>query len=182
MDKYALGMTKRRPGFFDDKDDIWRFQIILRKHEYYRNCTKNTLMRWYYAYRHYKLGGRLGINIPVNTFKGGLHIVHAGLIGINNKARIGEWCTITPGAAIAQSSHWDAVPVIGNHVYIGIGAKVIGKIVIGDNTMIGANAVVCKSFPHGNVRIAGNPAKIVSEEGNAFHIDEGLFEKQFHSR
>lgn len=47
-------------------------------------------MRWYYAYRHYKLGGRLGINISVNTFKGGLYIVHADLIRINNKARIGE--------------------------------------------------------------------------------------------
>lgn len=179
MDKYALGITKHRPGFFDEADDIWRFEIILRKHEYYRNCTKNTLMRYFYAYLHYKMGYKLGFNIPVNLFEGGLHILHAGTITVNNKARIGQWCTIAPNVAIGQSSAGDAVPVIDNHIYIGIGAKVIGKIVIGDNTMIGANAVVCKSFPQGNVTLAGNPAKIISKKGNVFHIDEDLFEKEF---
>lgn len=169
MDKYALGMTRRWPKLLGEPDEIWRFQIVLRKHEYYRNCTKNIFMKNFYGYLHLKLGRKLGLSIPCNTFKGGLHIVHVGLIGINNKARIGEWCSICPGVIIAQNIEDDSVPVIGDHVWIGAGAKIFGKIVIGDNTMIGANAVVYKSFPQGNVRIAGHPAKIVSEEGNAFH-------------
>ena len=47
-----------------------------------------------------------------------------------------------------------------NNVLIGAGAKIIGEIVIGDNCVIGANAVVTKSFPE-NAVIAGNPAKCI---------------------
>ena len=53
-------------------------------------------------------------------------------------------------------------PVIGNNVYISPGAKLFGGIMIGDNVIIGANAVVNKSFPS-NVVIAGCPAKIVKQ-------------------
>lgn len=55
-------------------------------------------------------------------------------------------------------------PTIGNNCYIGPGAKIFGKIKIGDNVAIGANAVVNKDFPDG-VTIAGVPAKIVSNKG-----------------
>lgn len=44
------------------------------------------------------------------------------------------------------------------------GAKIFGKIKIGDNVAIGANAVVNKDFPDG-VTIAGVPAKVVSNKG-----------------
>lgn len=178
MDKYALQMTRRRSKLLGELDEIWRFQIVLRKHEYYRNCTKNIFMKFFYGYLQLKMGYKLGFNVPCNTFKGGLRLLHAGTIVVNKKARIGEWCDVCPGVVIAQNLDSDSVPVIGDHVWIGAGAKIFGKIVIGDNTMIGANAVVCKSFPQGNVRIAGNPAKVVSEEGNAFHKDSHLFEQE----
>lgn len=180
-DKFALHMTRRRPKLLGEPDEIWRFQIVLRKHEYYRNCTRNIFMKCFYGYLHLKMGYKLGFNVPCNTFKGGLHLLHAGMIGVNNKARIGEWCDVCPGVIIAQNIESDSVPVIGDHVWIGSGAKIFGKIVLGDNMMIGANAVVCKSFPQGNVRLAGNPAEIVSEKGNAFYQDTHLFEQQFHS-
>lgn len=143
-------------------NDIWRFQRILRKHEYYAN--KNSLLKYWYAYKHKKIGRILGFTIPINTCGAGLSIAHIGTIVINGNARIGENCRIhvcvNIGAA-AQNS--DAVPVIGDNCYIGPGAKLYGGITLGDNLAIGANSVVNKSFA-GNCIIAGCPAKIISQE------------------
>ena len=69
---------------------------------------------------------------------------------------------------IGQNIEEGSVPIIGDNVWIGPGAKLFGKITVGDNTMIGANAVVCKSFSSGNCRIAGNPAKIISNKPNCY--------------
>lgn len=54
------------------------------------------------------------------------------------------------------------------YVWMGSGAKIFGKIIIGDNTMIGANAVVNSSFEEGNVRSAGVPVKVVSNNPNVY--------------
>ena len=52
------------------------------------------------------------------------------------------------------------MPIIGNHVRISKGAIVFGGITIGDNAVIGANAVVDKPVPD-NAVVAGVPAKII---------------------
>ena len=57
-------------------------------------------------------------------------------------------------------------PIIGDNCFIGPGAKLFGRISIGNNVAIGANSVVNKSFPD-NVTIAGVPAKIVNHKGTA---------------
>ena len=49
---------------------------------------------------------------------------------------------------------------IGNNVWIGTGAKIIGSLTIGDNVIVSANAVVTKSIPS-NVVVAGVPARII---------------------
>lgn len=54
------------------------------------------------------------------------------------------------------------VPVIGDNVNMGVHAVVIGNIKIGNGCIIGAGAVVTKSFPENSV-IAGVPAKIIKE-------------------
>lgn len=90
------------------------------------------------------------------------------MIVINDNAVIGEWCDIHQGVNIGQDIEKGSVPKIGNNVYIGPGAKLFGNIVIGDNTMIGAGAVVNKSFPEGNCRIAGVPARVISNEPNVY--------------
>lgn len=58
-----------------------------------------------------------------------------------------------------RSGHYE-VPSIGNHVEICTGSKVLGPIHIGDNTVIGANAVVINNVPD-NAVVAGVPAKII---------------------
>ena len=67
---------------------------------------------------------------------------------------------------IGQGILPDDVPTVGDNVIILAGAKLFGKIIIGDDVMIGANAVVNISFSDGHCRIAGVPARLVSNEGN----------------
>ena len=90
----------------------------------------------------------------------GLHIPHPIGIVINGKAKIGNNCTIMQQVTIGNKLNDDKIPEIGNNVFIGAGAKIIGNIKIEDNVIIGANAVVTKSIPK-NCIVAGIPARII---------------------
>lgn len=92
--------------------------------------------------------------------------MHSGSIVVHPEAKIGSWCYIFQGVTIGQDMPPHSVPQIGDNVLISPGAKIFGDICIGNNVMIGANAVVNKSFPEWHCRIAGVPAKIISEKGN----------------
>lgn len=80
----------------------------------------------------------------------GLKLIHPFGIIISKHAIIGKDCTIfqfvTIGAVDKQGIS-NKAPRIGNNVYIGAGAKILGDIGIGDNVKIGANAVVTKNVP-----------------------------------
>lgn len=82
---------------------------------------------------------------------------------------IGENCTIfqhvTLGSKWSGGINDGGAPIVGNHVMIGSGACILGNITIGDNTIIGANAVVTHNVPP-NVVVAGNPARIIKEKSN----------------
>ena len=75
---------------------------------------------------------------------------HLNGIYIHPKVFIGEDCTILQQVTIGANEHkieYDKAPRIGNRVYIGAGAKIIGDVEIGDDVRIGANAVVTKNVP-----------------------------------
>lgn len=77
---------------------------------------------------------------------------------IHRRAKIGKNCLIAQGVTIGgRSGHYD-VPVIGDNCYIGAGAKVLGPITIGNNVIVGANAVLLKDAPDYTVW-GGVPAK-----------------------
>lgn len=79
---------------------------------------------------------------------------------LHKRTRIGVNCSIGANVTIGgKSPHYD-VPVIGNKVYIATGAKILGPINIGNNVIIGANAVVVNDVPD-NAVVAGIPAKII---------------------
>lgn len=109
----------------------------------------------------------MGIQIPLGTKIGkGVYLPHYGTIVVHQNAVIGENCNIGQGVTIGVAGRGEkrGVPHIGNFVYIAPGAKVVGKIKIGNNVMIGANAVVTKDVPD-NAVVAGVPAKVVSFKG-----------------
>jgi serine O-acetyltransferase len=117
---------------------------------------------------------KLGISISPNTFGPGLSIAHRGTIVVNGGAQIGANCRIHTGVNIGtEAGKADAAPVIGENCYIGPGAKIFGPIQIGSNSVIGANAVVNKSFPEGGQTIAGVPAKIISSKSSKGYLVEG---------
>lgn len=119
---------------------------------------------WAIKFRIYSL--LCGFEIPANCFGKGLSIAHKGPIIVNSHARIGQNCRIHVCVNIGTSPEADNLaPIIGNNCYVGPGAKIWGKIFIGDNTVIGANAAVGKSFQEGNCCIAGVPARIISNKG-----------------
>lgn len=100
-----------------------------------------------------------GMGIETPNIGGGLRIPHLNGIYIHNNATLGENCTILQQVTIGANEHkieYGKAPQIGNRVYIGAGAKVIGNIVIGDDVRIGANAVVTKSVPAGKTVVGYN--------------------------
>lgn len=90
----------------------------------------------------------LGIDIPLDSNIGpGLHIGHFG--GVFLYCDAGRHLTVGQGVTIGfkgagKSTRW---PTLGNDIYVGTGAKVIGPITVGDGVVIGANTVVTKDVP-----------------------------------
>ena len=145
-------------------DEIFQFQRLLRKVECLTNCEKIFFRRRLAVHRFRKLSIKQVFSIPINVFGPGLAILHHGKIVVNSGARIGSNCRIHTGVNIgAQLGRGNEVPRIRHNCYIAPGAKLFGAIETGDNTAVGANAVVNKSFPGGNVTAGGIPAKVLSK-------------------
>jgi serine O-acetyltransferase len=169
-DRIALGISIEKTFLQQLKSilfphHIWAFQKTLRKLEYYRNCKKDLLSKLYMIYlirRYRQQSLKLGFTIPENVFGPGLSIAHYGSIVINDRAKVGANCRLHVGVNIGAASGSSKAPVLGDHCYIGPGAKIYGDIHLADGIAIGANAVVNKSFDEPNICIAGVPAKKVS--------------------
>jgi len=169
----SLGLKNQRNWFM--RNEILSFQVRLRRLEYVVNCSKNPIRVLFRRFLFRKTSIRLGFSISPNTFGPGLAIAHRGTIVVNGGARIGANCRIHVGVNIGtEAGKSDAAPKIGDNCYIGPGAKIFGPIEVGGGSVIGANAVVNKSFPDGNQTLAGVPARIVSGK-----TSEGLLHKGF---
>ena len=167
-DKRALRINHRRPRLV--LDEIWKFERLLRKLEYYENCKNSIFWKPYYYFLYFRFHRaqiKMGFNIYPNSFGPGLSISHPGTIIVNPAARIGSNCRIHDCVVIGTNARDNnQVPTIGNNIYIGPGAKIFGKIYIADGIAIGANSVVNKSFYEKNISIAGVPARKISQKGS----------------
>ncbi|MDO5843882.1 MAG: serine acetyltransferase [Methanocorpusculum sp.] len=171
-DRKALGIKRKHYRLFLDVvlNPIWKYEILLRKAEYYKNnpSLKNKLLFYIYSYRKQKLGLKCNFTVPLNVCGKGLNLAHIGPIIINGNAKIGDYCRIHVGVNIGTKAGFSGkAPSIGNNVYIGPGAKLFDEITIADNIAIGANAVVNKSFLEPNIAIAGVPAKKINDKGSS---------------
>lgn len=91
-------------------------------------------------------------------FGPGFIILHSIGLVINTGVIAGKNLTLENGITIGADK--GRAPVLGDNVYIGAGARVIGGVNIGNNVRIGANAVVVKDVPN-NATVVGVPARIV---------------------
>lgn len=108
-----------------------------------------------------------GIQLNPGTDIGpGLYIPHFGSIIINPHCRIGKNCYLSHDVTLGKAHNGPrkGVPQVGDDVFIGPGAKIIGKLVVGDNAAIGANSVVLGDIPP-DCFAAGAPAKVVRHIG-----------------
>lgn len=115
-----------------------------------------------------------GIYIRFETNIGpGLYIGHTGMLVVNSHAIIGSHCTLSVGVVIGQAGRGErrGCPTIGNDVYVGVGAKIIGKITVGDGSAIGANAVVTRDIPP-HATAVGVPARVINTLGSKDYIPE----------
>lgn len=108
-----------------------------------------------------------GIEIPRATTVGpGLFIGHFGGITISASAVLGNNCSVSQNVTIGVAGSGDrlGVPVIGDNVYIAPGARLFGKITIGHNVKIGANAVIYKSVPDNSVAVLDPGFRILPQD------------------
>jgi serine O-acetyltransferase len=110
-----------------------------------------------------------GIELPRSARVGrGLYIGHFGGIHISSAAVIGKNCNLSQDITIGVAGTGDkrGVPVIGDNVYIAPGARVFGRIQVGNNVKIGANAVVYKDIPDDAVVVLDPGFRVIAMSGN----------------
>lgn len=102
-----------------------------------------------------------GIEFPCEVEVGRNFIIdHFGGIIVSGDTKFGNNCRIRNGVVIGLRRVEDKhAPIIGNNVDIGAGAKILGPIKIGDNVLIGANAVVLCDVPSNSIAV-GVPAVV----------------------
>lgn len=155
----------------------WKqFLLVFRRFPEYRNVFRYRLRKagtmwtriierrlrlFYYGERTLLIGAtRVGK---------GLRIQHGFCTLIVAKS-LGDNCWINQQVTIGHTSPTEK-PTVGNNVSVYAGAKVLGDIVIGDNVVIGANAVVVKDVPS-NCTVVGVPGRIIKRDGK--RVNENL--------
>lgn len=98
---------------------------------------------------------------PQAEIGGGLYIGHIGGVHINPGAVLGRNCDMTHRVTIGASAMGrQGVPVLGDDVYIGTGATLVGKIKVGNGAKIAANTLVITNVPEG-ATVMGVPGRII---------------------
>lgn len=160
-------------------DIIWYYIVCMRKCDFYNSRYRDEHNKYlrYLKYKVFKrihlkwkkLSIRLGITMGYSNIGGGFSIVHYGCIAINGGCVIGKNFRVHEGVCVGSTSGSN-VPIIGDNVFVGSGAKIIGNIRIANDVQIGANAVVVKSIEEPGTTWAGVPAKKISNNNSSDNI------------
>lgn len=135
-----------------------RFSYWFRKNE-----EKHTLYRKYMLFR---LARKFGLEVSTSAKIGeGLYLGHPYNITIGHGAILGKNVNLNKGCTIGRENRGKrkGIPTIGNNVYIGINATVVGNVNIGDDVMIAPNAFVNFDVPAHSI-VVGNPGTVISKE------------------
>lgn len=152
------------PGF--------KFMWAIRKAKYYRK--RNIIIYMFFKLLISKYNYKFGFQIPYETSIGkGFYIGHFGRVIINPRSVIGDNVNVSPGVTIGMANRGKrkGEPIIGNEVWIGTNAIVVGKICIGNNVLIAPNAYVNFDVPDDSI-VIGNPARIIpNKDATKGYID-----------
>ncbi len=158
-----------RPGRFAEPAEVsWgRAALLIYRHMGLRAVLAFRIGQWFKGvgvpfapgfiqrliYRRYGLDIVIGAKVG-----GGLYVAHP--IGTTlAPARMGENCSVIAAVTVGMRTE-HAFPTIGDRVFLGAGARVLGGLNLGDDSKVGANAVVLNDVSNG-VSVVGIPAKPV---------------------
>ncbi|RKN65172.1 serine O-acetyltransferase EpsC [Paenibacillus ginsengarvi] len=138
---------------------VWAHRVA---HRFYRR-------KWFTVARMISQFSRFmtGIEIhPGATIGKRLFIDHGMGVVIGETCEIGDDVVLYQGVTLGGTGKETGKrhPTLGNNVVVGMGAKVMGSFQVGDNSKVGANAVVLKEVPP-NSTVVGNPGRIVKRDG-----------------
>jgi serine O-acetyltransferase len=164
-------MLRELYGDFDTHDrsllstGFWALAVYRygRWAEARRGAVAHTLATKLYGV--FRLGVELTTGIVIEPgcqIGDGFHIVHAGNIKIHPKAVIGRRCGVMPDVTVGETIGRDGAPTIGDDVYIGPGARILGPVHIGDGALVAANSLVITDVPAGATAM-GVPARILPQ-------------------
>ena len=169
------GIKKRIKSFLGghtDSEYIWR----LRQ----KAAHAPEPFRFFYRYRYTRYQRRANAFFPIHADVAEMPVFPHGLYGIfiSSGAVIGKGCVIfhqvTIGSNTLEDSKGKGAPVIGENVYIGAGAKIIGNVRVGNNVRIGANCVVVKDVPDNTTVVPAEVRYIYRNEP----LDNSFFKYQ----
>lgn len=126
-----------------------------------RTPVVGKLMRLCYLLTNLVVSTRNGTDIRPGAVIGRRLEVHTSYgIAIDNGVVIGDDCIINTGVCLGNKANGrgEGVPRIGNKVILGLGCKIVGGITVGENAIVGANAVVSRDVPSGHIA-TGIPAQ-----------------------
>lgn len=146
------------------------FSFAFRLCQHYRRRNRLLFYVFYLWLRRVKF--KYGIDISYRTAIGpGFYIGHFGGIVVHGDTIIGANCNLSQGVTIGILNRGPktGIPVIGERVFIGPGAVVLGGISVGNDSLIGANAVVNFDVPESSV-VAAPTSTIISDKGSAGYV------------
>lgn len=164
FNRYFCG---KRPWYWFLYCQNLRCQIIYRKANFY--FKRNKLLYFFYNFKLKRISSKYAFNILAKTDIGeGLFLNHNGPVTIHPDSKIGMNCTIGVCVTIGKEFRGkrEGAPIIGNRVWIGANAVIVGKITIGDNVLIAPNAYVNFDVPSNSI-VIGNPGKIIYNRPDA---------------
>ncbi|MDR2122135.1 MAG: serine acetyltransferase [Flavobacteriaceae bacterium] len=150
-----IGRALMNPNF--------RYIYLFRKASEHK---KKSIPGMFYRLLLYRYQVKYGFQIYPETEIGeGFYLGHWGTVIINPKVKIGKNCNISAGVTIGQTNRGSkkGVPVIGNEVWIGTNAVIVGNIKIGNNVLIAPNAYVTNDIPDNSI-VTGNVAQVTQNE------------------
>ncbi len=138
-----------------------RYLLFLRK----RQQSQNIIQKKWYTLKAIRWNKKYGLDIQTDNIGKGLYLGHAHNINVNPKAIIGNNCNIAKGVTIGRENRGtrEGAPIIGNFVWIGTNAVIVGKIKVGNDVLIAPNSYVNCDIPDHSI-VIGNPCKIISNE------------------
>lgn len=132
-------------------------------------AKKSVLLKIKYRFLEFcllRFENKFGVNLsPRTDIDLGFFVGHRGPMAINPRSKIGKNCNIGVCVTIGQENRGkrEGSPIIGNKVWIGSNAVIVGKITIGDNVLIAPGAYVNFDVPSNSI-VLGNPGKIIPAE------------------